>query len=228
MALLHFSSTLFAQSAERYTTDTLAFLSLQDSSLLIYTYPQLQNLPDAVYESRINEQIKTMLLPDASVFEKLQKISVEKFTALQKRSSVQEMHMRITWLNSLIVCLQTRIKVNTPGMPGEAGDLYYNTISIASGNEYYLNNLFMPAVYDTIFSKNKEVLQRNTEGDYVLKEHIVSFGLTAENGCADCLTLEVIVNNLYGPEGPRAVEIRKEDLLPLINPDGPLKELLKH
>jgi hypothetical protein len=228
ITILIFTGVANAQTTFNYTEETVIYLSKADSAVMTYSYPQLHNLQNKNYEERVNTQIQTMLLPDPSVLEKLEKITAQK-AALLKNKSHQDIHVSITYMNALILCLRTKISETIPGVYGNPGDMYYNTFSIASGNEYYLNNLFNQAIYDTIFEQNKVALMHKAadDEDFNLKEHLVGFGLIGEELCANCITLEVIVNTLYGPEGPMPLEIKSDDLIPLINPDGPLKDLLK-
>ncbi len=205
-----------------YQMISVAYLSKVDSAILEYAYPVFSGFENKAYETRFNRQISALVLPDSSVLDKLELL---KQIPADIKAHLQSLRVEVSYMDGTIVCLQTRIRETFSAMPGAVGDMYYNTYSIASGNEYFLNNLFTPGIDEAVFNKYKDLLlASHTEWEHY-KEHVVGFGLIAS---ADnkSVTLQVLVNTLYTQEGPMPLELTMDEFLPFLNQNGPLYKAL--
>lgn len=205
-----------------YQMVSVAYLSKVDSAILEYAFPVFSGFENKTYETRLNRQISAFVLPDSSVLEKLELL---KQMPEGKPAHLQTLRVDVSYMDGTMVCLQTRIRETFSSMPGAVGDMYYNTYSIASGNEYFLNNLFTPGIDEAVFTKYKDLLlAAHTEWEHY-KEHVVGFGLIASPD-NKIVTLQVLVNTLYTQEGPMPLELTMEEFMPYLNQNGPLYKTL--
>lgn len=218
-----------SQAQLKYASDTLVYLSRADSAVFTYIYPvfTLEQAPKRA--EMLNTYVKTALLPDPAVFEKLQKINVAMASAIKNKEK-QLVRMLVTYENELIVCLQTDINVDIPGNLYEVGDRYFETLSIASGNKYELKNLFTKNIYDTLYSHHEDILSKAGIPKDQLIEQIIGFGLIEQEmeECKNCFVLELILREFYADAGPMPLELHMEDITSCINADGPLKSFTKN
>lgn len=201
------------------------YLSKVDSVILEYSYPVFSGFENTAYEARLNKQISALVLPDSAVLVKLEML---KQMPEGKPANLQSIRVEVSYLDGTMVCLQTRIRETSKSMPGAVGDMYYDTYSIASGNEYYLNNLFTAEIDEAVYKKYQDLLiAAHTEWEHY-KEHVVGFGLISIPDEKKSITLQVLVNTLYSQEGPMPLELTQEEFMPYLNQNGPLYKALNN
>lgn len=215
---------LNAQQPAYYSVSAI-YLSKVDSSILEYEYPVFTGFENKVSEERLNKQVAALVLPDSAVLVKLELL---KQMPKGKPGNLQSVRVDVTYLDGTMVCLQTRIRETSASMPGVVGDMYYDTYSIASGNEYYLNNLFTAGIDEAVYKKYQDLLiAAHTEWEHY-KEHVVGFGLISNPDEKKSISLQVLVNTLYSQEGPMPLELTQEEFIPYLNQNGPLYKALNN
>lgn len=213
-----FAVCLLHAQKPRYELVNVVYLSKVDSAIMEYAYPVFSGFENKTKEERLNKQISSMVLPDSAVLDKLELL---KKLPEGKLANHQLLTVDVTYMDDIIICLQTRIRQTSSSMPGAVGDMYYDTYSIASGNEYFLNNLFTSGIDEAVFNKYKDLLiASHTEWEHY-KEHVVGFGLISSPDNKS-ITLQVLVNSLYSQEGPMPLELSMEEFMPYLNQNGPL------
>jgi hypothetical protein len=197
--------------------------------VFIYTYPVFTLEQAPKHADMLNVYVKNALLPDPGVFDKMLKIDAAHAAAIKNKER-QTIKMMVTYENDLIVCLQTDINVDIPGNLYDVGDMYFETLSIASGNKYEIKNLFTKNIYDTLYTRHAQTLQpAGITRDHLI-EQIIGFGLIDQetDDCKNCFVLELVLKEFYADAGPMLFELKMEDVQNCINADGPLKGLIKN